>query len=158
MKCTKIFLRRNTRSRNKKERAKKRKEVSLHVAEIIEREKKKPHIESLPDEKFIMNIFPNLEPASLAAASEVCTRWRDMIDWNEAFTMRWKFAYMSRNLPLDTLIELDGFPSLKQAYKSEKTRLYFAEDGEQKWVIVHDLPLNLSYKDVHVARSSNDVQ
>jgi len=93
-------------------------------------------------------IFKRLKPLDLASVSLVCKQWNEYSEvyWQAEFINRWKFSFMSRNLPYTTpMVLTDGFCSWRHAYHSRKTRLHFQENGNNTTIYVHQKPFNQSW-------------
>jgi len=146
--CTEVFTLSfdHDASRNRQRRKSKR-EADAAPSPSFQK-KQRLHIQDLPKPMIVPEIFKRLEPLDLASVSLVCKQWNGYSEahWRTEFINRWKFSFMSRNLPYTTpMVLTDGFSSWRHAYHSRKTRLYFGQNNGQPEILVHQKPLNQSW-------------
>lgn len=114
-----------------------------------EAKKRKINIEDIPKEVMIGSIFSTLDCFELAAASQVCSSWKNATEydplWKNLLTVKWAHGFLERDVSLATPIVLDGISTYKEAFTSKQTRVYFDHDGVNPVVVAHNLPLHVSY-------------
>lgn len=107
-------------------------------------------IETMPNE--VMDIlFSKLETPNLVTASEISTKWNTLADrrlWEPQLAYKWQHAFYERGMPPTTHIQLDGFDSYNEAFKSDDTRMYFDINKRPPKVIAHNTPYHATYKPV----------